>query len=161
MRCDEVSQNLDLLIRQELAPPVRERIEGHLRGCGRCREELARLRRLEELLAADAYPPVPVGFAARVVARARREVPSDAAVAVPRTAGWRIAQRMRMAAGAAAALAGGLLLGGYLGTQTWNTAPPSVRQTDPLAGLGLRQLVEPGGDSLAQTYLALTSGGDG
>jgi hypothetical protein len=58
-------------------------------------------------------------------------------------------------------LAGGLLLGVYLGAQTWDSGPPAaIEQADPLAGSGLGQLVEPGGDSLAQAYLALTTGGD-
>jgi hypothetical protein len=53
------------------------------------------------------------------------------------------------------------MLGGYLGNQTWGGAPPSaVEQADPLASSGLEQLFEPGGDSLAQAYLALTAGGD-
>ena len=162
MRCRDVQQNLDLLIRQELMPPVRERIEVHLRGCPRCREELARLRRLADLLAAAPVPPVPEGFAGRVIERARHEaLPDAAAVVVGRRVGRRLGRRVRIAASTAAALAGGLLLGGFLGNQTWEGAPPAgVAQADPLAESGLGQLAEPGGDSLARAYLALTADGD-
>ena len=163
MRCHGVRQKLDLFIRQELTPSLRERIKVHLSGCGRCREELVRLRRLEELLVSAPSPPVPEGFAKRVVERARRgAVPDSANVSARRQLRNRRGRRVRIALGTAAALAGGLLLGGYLGAQTWDSAPPAaIEQADPLAGSGLEQFVEPGGDSLAQAYLTLTSGGDG
>jgi len=163
MRCREVRQMLDLFVRQELTPPVRETIEVHLGSCGRCREEFARLRRLEELLVSGPTPPVPEGFAQRVVERARREaVPHSAEVSVRHRLRKGLGRRVRIGAGTAAALAGGLLLGGYLGSQTWGNAPPAaVEPADPVAGSGLGQLVEPEGDSLAQTYLALTAGDNG
>ncbi len=162
MRCQKVQQNLDLFVRQELAPDVQKSIEVHLSGCERCRWELARLRKLEELLASALTPPVPDGFARLVAERARREAVPDYAIA-PRRAGQRLGRNLRIAASAAAALAGGLFLGGYLGLQTWwEAAPPSaVQPADPLAGSGLGQLVEPGGDSLAQAYLSMTAGDDG
>jgi len=63
----------------------------------------------------------------------------------------------------AAALAAGLLVGCYLGWDTWqdDRRPVAVETADPLAGSGLGQLVEPGGDSLAQTFLTLTRSGNG
>ncbi len=163
MRCHEVQKNLDLFIRQELTPLVRERIEVHLSGCAGCRQELARLGKLEELLASAPSPPVPEGFAERVIERARREaVPVSTVASTERHVRERLGRRVRIAVGTAAALAGGLLLGIYLGTQTLGSAlPATTKQADPLAGSGLGQLVEPGGDSLAQAYLALTTGGDG
>jgi len=163
MRCPEVRRSLDLFMRQEVTPLVRQRIEVHLGGCRGCREELARLRRLEELLASAPSPPVPEGFAQRVVARARYEaVPQSAEVSVRHRLRKQLGRRLRIAAGTTAALAGGLLLGGYLGAQTWDGAPPPVvEQADPVAGSGFGQLVEPEGDSLAQMYLALTAGDNG
>jgi len=157
MRCHEVQQNLDLFIRQELMLPVREELEVHLSDCERCREELARLRKLAELLAATPSPPVPVGFAGRVVERARLGAVPDSAVVHARR---RIGRSLRVAASMALALAGGLLLGGYLGARTWSGPPPAAQHSDPLGDLGLGQFVEPGGDSLAHAYLALTSGDD-
>jgi len=163
MRCQRVQQNLDLFVRQELAPDVQKSIEVHLSGCERCRGELARLRRLEELLASAPSPPVPEGLVGRVIDRARREALSYGVVVFARRRfGQRIGHRLRIAVGTAAALAGGFLLGGYLGMQTWETSPSNAAQAvDPLAGSGLGQLAEPGGDSLAQAYLALTAGNDG
>lgn len=161
MRCHEVQQNLDVFIRQELMPSVRERIEVHLSGCDRCRGELARLRKLEELLALAPSPPVPESFAESVIEKAGREArPDGAVVFARRRLRRRLGHRLRIAASTAAALACGLFLGGYLGIQTW--APPSAaQQADPLGGSGLGQFVEPGGDSLAQAYLAMTAGDDG
>ncbi len=62
----------------------------------------------------------------------------------------------------AAALAAGLLLGGYLGFDTWQSdgSAAAFAADDPLVDSGFGQLVEPGGDSLAQAYMALISGGD-
>ncbi len=118
---------------------------------------------MEELLVLSPLPPVPAGFAERVVDRARREaVPVSADVSTRHHVRKRLGRRVRIAAGTAVALAGGLLLGIYLGTQTWGSAPPAtIEQADPLARSGLGKLVEPGGNSLAQAYLALTTGGDG
>jgi len=159
MRCQKVQQNLDLFVRQELAPDVQKSIKVHLSGCERCHGELARLRKLEELLASASSPPVPDGFARLVTERARREAVPDYTIA-PRRAGQQLGRNLRIAASTAAALACGLFLGGYLGIQTW--APPSAaQQADPLGGSGLGQFVEPGGDSLAQAYLAMTAGDDG
>lgn len=161
MRCPEVQQKLDLYARQELAPSARETIEDHLSRCDRCRQELGRLRRLEELLASAPSPPVPQGFAGRVVARARREPsPVRCPASIGHRARERFGHRVRIAVATAAALAAGLLVGSYLGFDTWQSdgRPAAVDAADPLTGSGLGQLVEPGGDSLAQVYLALTSG---
>ena len=143
MRCYEIRRSLERFVRREVAPSVRKRIEGHLSGCESCRNELARLRKLDALLATAPLPGVPDGFAARVVERARRAaVPSSAYVSARRSSHETLGRRARIAAGWAGALTVGLLLGGYLGIQTWETAAPSaLQQTDPLASSGLGQLV--------------------
>ncbi len=161
MRCPEVRQKLDLYACEELAPSAREKIEAHLSDCTACRQELARLRRLENLLAAAPLPPVPEGFAEQVVARARCEAsPARGQVPSPRRLHERLRRRVRTIAGTAAALAAGLLLGCFLGLDTWQSDARSAA-ADPLSGSGLGQFVEPGGESLAQTYLDLTTGSDG
>lgn len=162
MRCREVQQKLDLFVGEELASSLQDRIAAHVSGCGRCRQELARLRKLEGLLAWAPCPPVPEGFAEKAVERARSEaMPGHAGFSAGRRLGERLGRRVQIAAGTAAALAGGLLLGSYLGSETWGEAPPAaVQRADPLAGSGLGQLVEPADDSLAHAYLALTTGGD-
>lgn len=166
MRCPEVQQKLDLYARQELAPSAREGIEAHLSRCERCRQELGRLRRLEQLLASAPLPPVPQGFAGRVVAQARREPwPVRRPASIGHRAGERFGHRVPIAVGTAAALAAGLLVGSYLGFDTWRAvgrqAPAGATlRADPLAASGFEYLLEPGGDSLAQAYVGLTTATD-
>ena len=163
MRCREVRKSLDRFLRQELTPSVREEIESHLSDCESCQAELVRLQRLEELLTAAPSPPIPEGLAERMLERARRDVASGIAdVSIRHQLRERLGRRVRFVAGTAAALAGGLLLGVSLGNQTWDSVPSAaIEEGDPVAGSGLGLLVEPGGDSLAGAYLALTVGGAG
>ncbi len=163
MRCPEVQQKLYLLAGEQLASSDRERIEAHLSGCDQCRQELRRQRRLGELLASAPLPPVPKGFAKRVVSLARREESSArGSASVERFGPERFGHGVRIGVGMAAALAAGLLLGGYLGFDTWQSdgSPAAFVADDPLVDSGFGHLVEPGGDSLAQAYMALISGGD-
>ena len=166
MRCSEVQQKLDLFTTQELAPSVRARILTHLESCAECREALARLRRLGNLLAASPAPPVPEGFASRVVARAKEQQPVAATRRPAPTRSSRLAwNRLRFAAGTAAALAVGLVLGMFMGHETWRPVgqqalDATTRPADLLAASGFDYLVEPGGDSLAQAYVGLTTATD-
>jgi len=165
MRCREVQRKLELFVAQELAPAERERVEAHLASCARCREALERARSLEKVLVAPPVPPLPEGFAERVVGRARNE---RAAVArpAPRPELARPAwQRIGLSVGTAAAVAAGLLLGLLMGSQTWQSGAQrasvaAAEPTDPLAASGFDELAEPGGDSLAQAYLQLTAADD-
>ena len=166
MRCSEVQGKLDLFTTQELAPPVRARILAHLESCAECREALARLRRLRSLLTTSPAPPVPEGFAARAVARAKQRQ----AVAVrrprsPRRRSRLASERIRLSVGTAAALAAGLVLGLFMGRETWRSGDqrPSAAASqlaDPLAAAGFDYLFEPGGDSLAKAYVGLTTATD-
>jgi len=164
MRCSEVQQRLDLYATKELAHAVRERIEAHLESCTECRDALARVRRFEDLLTAAPAPPVPDGFAARVVARAKeRQARAASGPPSPRDRSRLAWERIRLSAGTAAALAAGLMVGMSMGHETWQAVrqqplASATRPPDPLAASGFEYLVEPGGDSLAQAYLGLTSG---
>lgn len=166
MRCSEVQQKLDLFTTQEVSSSARERIETHLESCEECRQALARLRRFEDLFSASPAPPVPEAFAARVVARAKQRQADAASLPLaPRgrsRPGW---ERVRLSAGTAAALAAGLFLGIFMGHETWRAVgqqalDAGTRLADPLAASGFEYLVEPGGDSLAQAYLGLTTATD-
>jgi anti-sigma factor RsiW len=162
MRCGEVQQRLDLYATKELAHTVCERIEAHLESCDQCREALARLRRFEELLAAAPAPPVPDGFAERVVAQAEaRRVRARSAPLSPLGRSRIDWERIGSSAGTVAALAAGLIVGMFMGHETWQATchqggAPAARPADPGAASGFEYLVEPGGDSLAQAYLGLT-----
>jgi len=162
MRCREVRNKLDLFVMQELTTAEFARIEAHLEGCGACREALAKARRLEELLLAAPVPPIPEEFAGQVLARARMQR-SRAARPKPR---WRFEHPVwKKAVGSmatAAALAAGILLGIAMGDQTWRSGRSEAAHQpgDLLAVSNLESLVEPGGDSLAEAYLSLTTAGD-
>lgn len=140
-------------------------MEGHLESCPACRQDLAKLRRLEDLLVAASPPPVPEGFADRVVAQARTQQAASVRLR-PRSrfepSTWK---RIRISAAAAAALAAGLLLGLFMGYDTWRPgngrqSVASSQRPDLLAAAGFEPLVEGGGDSLAQSYLSLTTAGE-
>lgn len=162
MRCPDVQQKLDLFVTQELTHAVRERIEAHLESCDQCRETLARVRRFEDLLTAAPAPPVPDGFAARVVAQAKERRATTRSGRMPRVSlrsGWK---RFDLSVGTVASLVAGLLIGALMGHETWRSGGrqaivPANRPADTLAASGFEYLIEPGGDSLAQAYIGLTS----
>ena len=162
MRCREVQDKLELLAAQELTPEERVRIEAHLETCAACRDAMAKVRRLEDMLLAAPVPPVPEGFAGRVVAQARAQ---QVAAFRPKRGSsfeqpaWK---RIRVSVSTAAALAAGLMLGVAMGYQTWQAGRLGAVNPsgDLLAASGLEFLAEPGGDSLAETYLGLTTAGD-
>jgi len=165
MRCQTVRQKLEAYADAEVTPQVRERINGHLRSCLGCREALARQKELEALVRSVSAPPVPDGFAGRLMARARLvgEVPRPVS-----RSGWNPfdrlePQRLRMGLAATAALAAGLLVGVYLGRHTWQPSDQrlgghtQMMQADPVAASGLGSLTGLGDNSLAEIYLGLAS----
>jgi len=166
MRCSEVQQRLDLHATKELTHAVHQRIEAHLESCDQCREALARLRRFENLLTAAPAPPVPDGFAARVVAQAKeRQAIVARSESMPRVRLWSVWKRFEFSAGTAAALAAGLIVGVFMGHETWRPVrqqglTSATRPADPLAASGFEYLVQPSRDSLAQAYLGLTATSD-
>ena len=163
MRCNKVQQKLNLFDTQELAPSEREKIDVHLKSCAQCRQTLARVRRLEGLLTAAPTPPVPGGFAARVIARAKQRqaivARSEPRPRVSLRAGWR---RLEFSAGTAAALAAGLLIGVAMGQQTWqrsfdeSEAERQMVEADPIVASGFSLLAGSGDKSLGQVYLGMT-----
>lgn len=163
MRCEAVRNNLDHLIRGQLALEARERIEAHLKHCEDCRRHLGHQQRLAVLLASLPQPPaVPEGFAERLIDAARQRQASRQPEPASR---WR--RRWQTLTGPAgrrvtqaAALAGGLLIGVAVGQQTWHSVHPPMSQPtvqpDPLAVYGLDYLTDAPGGSLVQSYLRLT-----
>ena len=132
MRCSEIQQKLDLLGTHELTSSVRAQIEIHLHSCTECRQTLATIQQFEALLASTPAPPVPKGFAVRVVARAKERRAKERRATVPRAtvpcseprllvvlqSAWR---RLELSTVTAVALAAGLMLGLFLGHETWQT----------------------------------------
>jgi len=110
MICELLNTQLDDYLDGELAPAVREELDGHLPHCGACRAVVARARRLQQAL--GAYPvsgPRP-DFFDRALATARasenRESGSSASAA-PR---WTTGRIGALAAGVAVFIVTGLLL---------------------------------------------------
>ncbi|NLZ02722.1 MAG: hypothetical protein GXY25_19565 [Pirellulaceae bacterium] len=146
---------------QELTSAERAQVGAHLASCAACRRALASLRWLQEILADAPAPPIPGGFADRIVARARTQqaatARSNRASRFEQSA-WKT---ILFSAARAAALAAGLLLGLLMGRDTWRASPvAAAQQTDLLAAAGLAPLAEWGGDSLAQSYIRLTLAGE-
>ena len=164
MRCQTVRQKLEAYAAAEVTPQVRERIEGHLRSCSGCREALARQKELEALVRSVPAPPVPDGFAGRLMARARvrGESPRRVSPSGWKPLGWLGPQRLRLGVGTAAALAAGLLIGGFMGWQTWQRsavqigAGNQVVEADPVGASNLSFLTGSGEKSLGEAYLGLT-----
>jgi hypothetical protein len=116
--------------------------------------------RLESLLLACEIPPVPQGFAERVLARVESPrvalPPTEALRTRKGSTSWRRASTMLGMAGMSAA---GLLIGMLLGHQTWRPVGPGNDPPVPVRSVtahGWDQWIDPGDDALALTYLLLT-----
>ena len=159
MHCDEMQDTLPAYSSGELPTDVREAVQAHLGRCAPCRAALARIDALAAILTDAQTPPVPAGFAARVMAKAR----SHRSAAV--SAGWNPLRRWRLAsapmrAAAAAVLVVGLTVGLVMG---WTSVPspaqaPAAAQADPLE---VHHLGDAPAESLTNSYLALVSGHSG
>ena len=90
MRCEDVTTRLDAYAAGEIPPALAAKLAAHLESCESCRQSLGRLKRLAAVLGQASAPPVPVGFAYRVMAKARGRR------AVAASAGFR-SRRCRMA----------------------------------------------------------------
>ena len=112
MNCRKTRIQFGRYLDGELPPPERRALEDHLAGCSRCGNEIAALRRIDAMLAADAAPPPPPELYAAIMRRVRSEP------AAQRSWGWLRALAaspwpMRLAATGSATLAAyvGLLIG--------------------------------------------------
>jgi anti-sigma factor RsiW len=162
MRCRKVRLTIDAYVSAGLGPRDRTAVEEHLEACDGCRQAATVARRLVALGQALPTPPVPEGFAERVMTLARRRIarPAPAAPSWSLAAWWRMASAPVRAA-AAAVLVIGLASGVLMGWSTWQAqaAPPTQTavQPDPLASYNVGYLTDAPEGSLAQTYLALVS----
>ena len=124
MRCGSVRRRLALLVDDELALEDRLRVEAHAEACAACARELARLRRLEQAIAALPEPPprtnrgeveqALVAVRARLVAGAATRPGAPAEPARPPRARWIAATVL---------LAAGVLLAWALGAEDEEPAP--------------------------------------
>jgi len=78
MRCEKLTSCLDAYVDGELSGRRRRVVEAHLAGCESCRGRLEKIRGLAELFEGTfSVPPVPDGFAARIMAEARKRRPVE------------------------------------------------------------------------------------
>jgi anti-sigma factor RsiW len=125
------------LVHGELAPPQAAELRARILREPRLAAALARLERTWNGLELAPPPDPPPGFAARILARARRRADRLTWSAAP---GW-------VRAAAAAALAAGVALGA--GAGSWATRRPGTTEEPPALSEVTAGLTPP---SLAETY---------
>jgi len=162
MRCEKVQSRLPAYSSGELPTDVREAVQTHLGRCAACQAALTRVDALAAILASAQTPPVPGGFAARVMAAARRRQATEAFVGWNPLRWWRLTSTPLRAA-AAAVLVVGLTVGMVMG---WTSMPspaqaPAAAQADPLEVYHLDYLGDAPAESLTNSYLTLVSGHNG
>lgn len=162
MRCETVQDNLIAFARGDSPPDERRALEAHLRGCPTCRLALGEVDPIAATLVRGQTPPVPGGFAARVMAAARRGQATEAFIGWNPLRWWRLTSTPLRAA-AAAVLVVGLTVGLVMG---WTSMPspaqaPVAAQADPLEVYHLDYLGDAPAESLTDSYLALVSGHNG
>jgi anti-sigma factor RsiW len=157
MNCATVQELLNRYHDAELEPAARAEVEHHLSACPACREALAQLEGVAGLWAARKTPPVPEGFAERVMRQARRRtVPQPTS----RWSDWPLLrwwweQSAAMRAAAAAVVVAGLVAGSVLGLS--NSSAKTSAQTKPASAVteNIALLTGAPHGSLEQDYLAL------
>lgn len=119
MRCIIVLKRLNRYHDAELEPAAQAEIAAHLANCAACRAALERLEGVPEAWTATSPPPVPAGFAGRVMRQARERNQAQARARGQRAAwslpAWWREQSPVMRTAAAAVVVTGLWVGGLLG----------------------------------------------
>ena len=157
MRCEDVLKQLTAFSSGELSANVRQAVQAHLAECAACRAALAEVDALA-VLASGRTPPVPRGFAARVMVAARQRQETKPVAAWNLMRWWRLTSTP-MHAAAAAVLIIGLSVGLVLGW-TSATSPAQAEaavQPDPVDAYQLDYLGEAPSGSLADSYLTLVA----
>ena len=151
MLCEEARARLSAYLDGELPETATQEIEEHLRACAGCNAAFEQLRKADSLLNADVPPPVPHGFADRVMAAANAREPRPTPATVPL---WPSLLRI------AAAVVIGLGVGGWMASDLWrdSEAPTATAQTDVTEAYNLDALADAPDGSLADRYLSLASG---
>ena len=164
MRCEDLQSRLETYADGGMPPGERGAAATHLRNCADCRRALARIDSVAAVLAQSEPPPVPTGFASRVMAAAQSR---QLAIA---TAGWNPVRWWRrvsrpMHAAAAAVLIVGVAAGVVMG---WTARPSTVEtqgleaaaEGDALDAYNLDYLGDAPAGSLADSYFVVLSGQD-
>ena len=158
MHCENVQEQLYRFVAGDLPVADRQAVQAHLAECAACRAQLTELDAVAGVVASTPTPPIPSGFASRVMAAARKRQEAQPVAVWNLLRWWRLTSAP-MHAAAAAVLIVGLSVGVVLG---WTSAPSAARaetaaQVDPVDVYQIDYLGEAPSGSLADSYLTLVS----
>ncbi len=158
MRCQDVQKQLKAFSIGALPMDVRQTVQTHVSKCAACRAKLAKIDALAGVLAAAQTPPIPAGFAARVLATARKRLESEQIATWNLIRWWRLTS-VPMHAAAVAVLVIGLAIGLVMGAASAPLLAPATKNArpDPVDTYQLDYLGEAPGGSLADSYFALAA----
>lgn len=164
MRCKKAQRQLEAYLDGELTGRKRAGLEGHLTSCAECTRALEHARRLRRVMDRGATPPLPEGFQARLMDRARQRAANRGwSDKILRPFGWEPAMSTGMRAAVAAAVIVALGVGILIGRNMWREKHPQraqsteLAQADPVEAYGLDSLAAPSGNSLTGAYVSLVS----
>jgi anti-sigma factor RsiW len=162
MNCNKVLSRLHAYLDEEMPVKLMREIEEHVSCCPSCSSQIERIRQVSDVLDSLTVPSLPQGFAARVMAEARRRAPlaNDEKSLFP--LGWQplrwlldLSIPMRLAACAMVLL--GCLLGMLMSKELSlsGNRQPLVAEAENLDGFEWFSPTPPA--SLGSTYLTLAS----
>ncbi|MFW5966424.1 MAG: anti-sigma factor family protein [Persicimonas sp.] len=160
MNCETTRNRLNAYRDEELDPEVQAELESHLEDCLKCRRALERLETVvRQLERATPAPPVPEGFAERVLERAAEENPSGPPRPGPSCRWWSDSTGTARIA-AAAVLALGVIIGVLMASGLWSgddSRPGQISdRTTTETTYGLGHFSEAPDGSLIDAYVALS-----
>ncbi len=168
MRCKTAQRKLEAYLGGELTEKEHARMEDHFASCAECGRALEHARQLHRMLSKKTTPPLPEGFHARLMARARghrakRSWGERMLKPFGRTATMPVGLRVAAAAAVIAALGIGVLIGRdmWRGQKPPEPQPPQVAEADPVRLYRIDYLAEAPSGSLAGAYVSLVSTGGG
>jgi anti-sigma factor RsiW len=160
MNCKKILSRLHAYLDGEVPAKLIREIELHLSTCPSCRSQVARIRQVHDIFEGLSVPPLPQEFAARLMAKAQREVLFAKEKRSIFPLGWQpfqwlldLSAPMRLAACAVAFLA--CLLGVSMSKELSLSGNPQnlVAQTENIDGFEWFSPTPPA--SLGSAYLAL------
>ena len=158
MHCENVQQQLNRFAAGDLPVADRQTVQAHLAECAACRAKLAELDALAGVVASTPTPPIPSGFASRVIAAARQRQQAQPITAWNLLRWWRLTSAP-MHAAAAAVLIVGLSVGVVPTRRSSDLAAraETAAEVDPVDVYQIDYLGEAPSGSLADSYLTLVS----
>ncbi len=159
MRCEAVKEQLTAYAAGELPAEAHRAVKAHLAECPACRAEMARVDVSAGVLAGVQTPPVPLGFASRVLAAAEERQRTGLSFKQTPRRWWRLNSAPMRAAAAVAAFAIGAWGATELSTAQQTDAGRDDSQAAADAVVGEWFEAAPG-ESFASRYLAAINPGN-